>query len=592
MSPRRLEKSQLPADLEQVRGLPVATWVRESTAGQYDRFGPAAQRELQDRAIERYGLRDTGLVWQSAGSGRTVHLRPEFAAMLEAARAGSFRLLLVGYVSRFTRNLKQTLIAVDDLHAAGVAVLFCDERILSSEATRWDDFVREAAEAESYSRKLGRRIAEGYAVKRRQGEPGGRPPYGFVRAGDPPILIEVPDRIALVRAIYRRAAEGATDRELAFDFDLRKTHVSELLTNPIYRGILRDGGRRVAVIDETISDQVAEMRSRHSHRHRGPVSYRSYLWSGLISCRACGRRLTGHTRRYRHIDACADFRAARPGAADGRGRGESYKAEVYDAIVPRALAHVAINAAFVAQVADAVEEQVAPLSDPFTVARIRRDRAQATRRLETDRDALAWRASWERLDAEEASAKARLTPPVSPHDVAHYLADLPGLYAAAEPTTRHRIVQALFEQVEVLGPNEIWLYPSLEAEALGWAAAMSGEFRMELRKTGRGERVSASLNAAIPSLPNDQSHAVGGPPRRRHEAHGLRRRPLASAMSWPHVSRLADRCRVRPNWWASGRAPRSATSPTCARSRVLSTEQLIYVERAVGWLVVPSLEPS
>ena len=40
----------------------------------------------------------------------------------------------------------------------------------------------------------------------------------------------------------------------------------------------------------------------------------------------------------------------------------------------------------------------------------------------------------------------------------------------------------------MLGPNEVWLYPSVEAEARGWAAAMSGAFRMELRQTGRVER--------------------------------------------------------------------------------------------------------
>jgi hypothetical protein len=32
-------------------------------------------------------------------------------------------------------------------------------------------------------------------------------------------------------------------------------------------------------------------------------------------------------------------------------------------------------------------------------------------------------------------------------------------------------------QVKVLGPNEVWLCASLEAEARGRAAAMSGEFR-------------------------------------------------------------------------------------------------------------------
>src|ERR1700690_3613852 len=53
---------------------------------------------------------------------------------------------------------------------------------------------------------------------------------------------------------------------------------------------------------------------------------------------------------------------------------------------------------------------------------------------------------------------------------------------------KHRIVQALFEQVEVLGSHEVWLHPSLEAEERGWASAMSGEFRVEVRQTGRGER--------------------------------------------------------------------------------------------------------
>ncbi len=60
---------RLPRSLDDIRGLRVARWIRESTAGQYDRFGPASQREQQDRFIERHGLVDTGLVFQVAHSG-------------------------------------------------------------------------------------------------------------------------------------------------------------------------------------------------------------------------------------------------------------------------------------------------------------------------------------------------------------------------------------------------------------------------------------------------------------------------------------------------------------------------------------------
>ena len=44
---------RLPRSLDDIGGLRVARWIRESTKGQYDRFGPASQREQQDRFIER-----------------------------------------------------------------------------------------------------------------------------------------------------------------------------------------------------------------------------------------------------------------------------------------------------------------------------------------------------------------------------------------------------------------------------------------------------------------------------------------------------------------------------------------------------------
>ena len=49
--PRALKR--LPRSLDDIRGRRVARWIRESTAGQYDRYGPASQREQQDRFIER-----------------------------------------------------------------------------------------------------------------------------------------------------------------------------------------------------------------------------------------------------------------------------------------------------------------------------------------------------------------------------------------------------------------------------------------------------------------------------------------------------------------------------------------------------------
>ena len=152
-------KRTLPRELDDLQGMRAARWFRESTAGQWDDFGPDAQREQQDRAIERYALVDAGLEWSVASSGWTSAWRTAtWEAMIGSATAGAFDVLVVGYVSRFLRNLKQTLIAVEDhLHTAGVVVLFADERLLSSDPGSWDQFIREAHKAEAYSRKLSKR---------------------------------------------------------------------------------------------------------------------------------------------------------------------------------------------------------------------------------------------------------------------------------------------------------------------------------------------------------------------------------------------------------------------------------------------------
>jgi hypothetical protein len=99
----------------------------------------------------------------------------------------------------------------------------------------------------------------------------------------------------------------------------------------------------------------------------------------------------------------------------------------------------------------------------------------------------------DRLDRDEAEAQRTEARDLSSGEIADLLRDLQSLFAHAEPGTRHRIMAALFEQVEVLAPSEVWPYPSVEAEARWRAAAMAGEFRVE-STNGRGERISTFMS--------------------------------------------------------------------------------------------------
>jgi hypothetical protein len=94
------------------------------------------------------------------------------------------------------RNLRRTFELLEDhLHPAGVALVMCDRKILSSDPNDWDELVAEATGAERYSRRLSERITDGYAVKFDvRGDPGGHAALGFRRSAEP-VGIGNPDSI-------------------------------------------------------------------------------------------------------------------------------------------------------------------------------------------------------------------------------------------------------------------------------------------------------------------------------------------------------------------------------------------------------------
>lgn len=304
--------TRLPASLEQLGGLRAARWIRESTRAQGDRFGPDAQREQQDRAIERHGLRDVHQTYEVAHSGRTIAGTPEWAAMIAAAGV-DWDVLVVGYVSRFARDLRTAVNARHDLHAVGAVILFADERILSSDEAAWDAWAREAVEAEAYSRRLSRRVREGFAAKRRRerDQGSGEVSVGFHRVRG---ILEVdPETMPIAVKAYELSARGATDREVAATTGMTLWQVRTVLNSGLYAGRLADGTETrwpapvpFEVIEAATLERQRRSTSGHTFRHRiYPLTDR-----GPLVCAACDRPLHGVTRTatsrrvYRHPDRC------------------------------------------------------------------------------------------------------------------------------------------------------------------------------------------------------------------------------------------------------------------------------------------------
>lgn len=451
----------LPRSLDDLAGLRAARWVRESTSGQFDAFGPDAQREQQDRAIERWGLVDTGLAWQVAHSGRTVGSTPQFAEMMAAAGV-KYDVLVVGYVSRFARDMRTAVNARHDLHAAGAAILFADERILTSDEDAWDSWAREAVESESYSRKLGKRISEGYAAKRRRlGEPGGRPPWGFVREGRPPQLRPDPARLAVVGRVFGASAAGTPDRTVAGDEGLPIDTVRSILTNPIYIGLLRDGSPAAVepVIDQAAWDEVQRRRQARHTRGGKPTTHRVYALP-MLRCAACGTRLTGDGGRYRHRNPCEAFVAARRRRAWKnqlvKWPGESHPASLYEDLVPYALDALALSTTqLVAGAAWYGDQQ--PQPDELAVRRIGTERDRALTRYARDRDVAALEHTMQRLDEEERSHLMITSDKPEWSEVIGLIRDLPALWRDpdARPEDRRALAEEAFESIDALGARRL-----------------------------------------------------------------------------------------------------------------------------------------
>ena len=483
--------TRLPASTDDLRGLRAARWIRESTAGQFDRYGPDAQRELQDRSVGRFGLRDTGLSWVAAHSGATVHSSAPMVAMLDAARAGAFDVLLVGYVARWQRNLRQTLnLLEDDLHPAGVAVWFCDEELLSSSERHWDQLVDEAKGADSWLRRHRRRVREGYAAKRAtQHDPGGRPPVGVVGNPDTKLLEADGNSLGIIRRAFDMAAERRTDREIAAATGVPLHTIRGMLTSPLYVARLRTGERAhwPPVVDPALWETVQAVRATRATRDGRPPVRRTYALT-MLHCSSCGRHLIGDTGRYRHPDVCEAFTAVRReprvrlrGQRKGMP-GSSYRAADYELIVRDILGDVALGADRIAEVVAGSRD---PEPDRLALARIGRERDMAMARYRRDRDARALEAVMAALDAQETEAAAGCpVEALEPAEVVAYLRNLPEVWDAA-PVGRRALAESLFERIEVLGLRRMHLEPTPAAIAAGLEEA----FASASAGYGRGERI-------------------------------------------------------------------------------------------------------
>ena len=465
---------RLPVRPDDLPGLRAARWIRESTRGQLDRFGPDAQRDQQDRAMVRYRLLDTGIAWQVAHSGRTIANTLQFAEMLE--RAGrDYDVLVVGYVSRFARDLRTAVNARHDLHHAGAAILFADERLLSSDEEAWEIWAREAVEAEAYSRRLAKRIREGYASKRRRfSDPGGLVPYGFRRAGPQHLVEPDPETMPTAVRAYGLAASGARDAQIAIELGLTLWTVRGILRSNLYVGRLADGTptRFPAPVDPVIVDQARAQRVRWARSGHARRRHRTYPLTnrGPLVCDHCGRFLKGafpldrQIQVYRHPDRC-----------DGWERADT-PAVILDAQVAALLHGAAPNPESAARIRRALTVP-SVMPDRLAIARVDARLRSVAVELAAPGQIRAVRQILDELETLKAQRAALEATPieaetVAPDEALDWLASLGKLWDDTTQDGRRALVVAIFSRLGAIDRRITSVEATPDAERRGLLLAL------------------------------------------------------------------------------------------------------------------------
>ena len=449
----------LPRSLDELAGRRAAHWGRESTGRQADRFGPEAQREQRDRAISRHRMVDTGITWQVAHSGRTIGTTHQFTEML--ARAGhDYDVLVVGYISRFARNLRTAVNAREDLHAAGAAIYFADEDLLSSDESAWENWAREAVEAEAYSRRLARAVRGGYSAKIRNyaDQGGGLVSTGFRRVGDRKLIEPDPETMPKATSAWELAAQGAADATIAAATGLSLWSVRGILRSPLYGGRLRDGRptRFAAPVDARLIEQAYEhrrSRTRIGNRLRRNRTY-ALSGSGPAVCAVCERPIKGDTRTRRDGTKLSVYRHADPGVCPGWPVREVPTA-LLDAQVTALLSGAAPNRESAARIRAALAR---PVVGPDRLAIARLD--ARLRSLSAELVSAEQRRSIDEIVAEIKAAKIereRLTVEtvdpgtVNPEAAVEWLSSLGKLWNETSDAGRRELAVATFARLGIAG---------------------------------------------------------------------------------------------------------------------------------------------
>jgi site-specific DNA recombinase len=446
----------------------AAIYTRVSSAElQADGYSLQAQEAVCSRLTKERGWQVIGVFTDPGVSARTTE-RPGFQAMMQAARAGRFDVLVVHKLDRFSRSVVDQLRCFGELSEANVAFVSASEGKFdfSSPAGKLQMTVLGAVN-EWYLDNLSAEVSKGLKARAEAGMWLGEVPFGYdchyKKDGGDGVAYPNEEEAEGVRLAfetyatgvhsYRDVAEvlneagyrprGRGDRALAL---WSKDSVNLMLTNRFYVGEVEYHdehfpGLHEPIISDELFERVQQVRRRRaSERGKAPRKSRVYPLTGVARCARCGWPMRG--------SSASGYRYYRDPAADQGRDCDQLQVRAQDAedALGDLLRELTLPGTWQEEVLALVEGNCTKPKNGPTKAQIE-GRLERLKRLYILGD-LSEREY--RTERDQLRAKlAELTPPELPdlQRAAALLQDFGAIWDAATPKERKQIVRTLLEAV-------------------------------------------------------------------------------------------------------------------------------------------------
>lgn len=306
----------------------------------YARFSSDNQRtesiDAQLRAMHAYCKQHNFIIVETyvdEAKSATTDRRPAFQQMIYDSNAHTFNILLVHKLDRFARNRYDSAMYKRELKKNGVTVYSVLENLDDSPESIMMEAVLEGM-AEFYSRNLGREVIKGMRETAIQCKhTGGLPPLGYDIDPISRKLVINEEEAETVKIIFSMYSSGcgysaildklhALGKKTKIGNDFQKNSLYSILSNPKYQGlyvynrcsakntvgtrnthlykddediIFMEGGCP-QIVDKSVYEKVQAILTEHKHTGGRANAKESYLLSGKVFCRECGRAMVGNAR--------------------------------------------------------------------------------------------------------------------------------------------------------------------------------------------------------------------------------------------------------------------------------------------------------